>query len=64
LDEKYAAQVINSLNINYQTGLFRYFTPEQSAKVLSIIDPDETVDILLTFSAKKREQIIRTTKSG
>ncbi|MBI4008862.1 magnesium transporter, partial [Candidatus Roizmanbacteria bacterium] len=59
LDKKFAADVIRSLNINYQTSLFKYFTPEIAAKFISLIDPDEAVDIILTQSPKKREQIIR-----
>ena len=58
LDEKKAIGVINSLNINYQQALFNYFSVEKAARVVSLIDPDETVDILLTLPRKKREEII------
>lgn len=58
LNEEYAAQVIGNLNINYQNALFKFFTPERAAKVISLIDPDEAVDILLTLSPKRRELII------
>ena len=58
LDEKFAAEVIGKLNINYQTTLFKQFTPEKAAKVLILIDPDEAVDILLTIQIKKREEIV------
>ncbi len=58
LNEKFAAEVIGNLNINYQTSLFKNFQPEKAAKFLQFIDPDEAVDILLTLSEKKREQII------
>ncbi len=58
LDEKYAMDVIGSLNINYQHALFRNFSQEKAAKVINLIDPDEAVDILLTLSSKKKEEII------
>ncbi len=58
LDDKKVAEIINYLNINYQTALFRYFRPEKATKIISLIDPDEAVDILLTCSKKKREEIL------
>lgn len=58
LDEKFAVDVIGSLNINYQHALFRNFSEEKAAKVITLIDPDEAVDILLTLSNKKRGNII------
>ncbi len=57
-DEKYAADVISSLNINYQTALFRQFSPEKAAHIISLIDSDEAVDILLTLTERRREEII------
>ncbi len=58
LDEKTATNVVNSLSINYQTGLFKQFTSEKAAKLLSNMDSEEAVDILLTLSKKKREKIM------
>lgn len=58
LDEDFAAEVIGNLNVNYQTTLFRYFSPQKATKLISLIDPDEAVDILFTINRKKREQII------
>lgn len=58
VNQKFAAGVIKSLNINYQTALFKQFSPERAAKVIDSIDSDEAVDILLTLSTKKRTQII------
>ncbi len=57
LDEEYAASVINSLNLTYQTELFREFEPARAARVIAMIDPDEAVDILLAMSAKRRDEI-------
>lgn len=59
LDEEKAANVISNLNINYQTVLFRHFIPEKAAKVLSMIDPDNAVDILLTLSKKRQDEILK-----
>ena len=58
LDEKFAAEVIGNLNINFQTSLFKQFNPEKAAKIIELIDSDDSVDILLTISSKKRDQII------
>lgn len=58
LEEDFAADVINNLNINYQNALFRQFSPEKAAHIVSLIDPDEAVDILLTLTEKRRSDII------
>ncbi|MBI3619724.1 CBS domain-containing protein [Candidatus Roizmanbacteria bacterium] len=58
LKEEFAADVIAKMNVNYQTALFKHFSPEKAVKVISFIDPDEAVDILLALSARRREQII------
>ncbi len=58
MDERTATDVINNLSINYQTGLFKQFSSEKAAKLLASMDPEETVDILVTLSKKKREKIM------
>lgn len=58
LDNNYAANVIGNLNINYQRSLFRHFSPEKAATILSLLDPDEAVDVLLTLSLRRKESII------
>jgi magnesium transporter len=58
LDERFAAEVINNLNINYQSVLFRNFEPQQAAHLIAMIDPDEAVDILLTLTEHRRDEII------
>lgn len=60
LDEKFAADVITNLNINYQIALFRQFSDEKAAKIIMLIDPDEAVDVLLALPAKKRDEIIKS----
>jgi len=58
LDEEYAADVIEDLNANFQTALFRRFSPERAAKLIELIDPDDAVDILLTLPTEKRKEIL------
>ncbi len=58
LDEKFAADVIADLNVNYQTTLFKRFASEKGAKLVEHLDPDEAVDILLAISKEKREEIL------
>jgi len=62
LDEKQAIAVVNNLNLNYQSSLIKSYSCEKAAYILSLIDPDEAVDILLTFSKKKREAILNVMK--
>jgi CBS domain-containing protein/sporulation protein YlmC with PRC-barrel domain len=59
LDEKQAAEVMADLNLNYQLALFHHYRPEKAAELLSFIDPDEAVDILLALPRRKREEIIK-----
>jgi len=58
LDNEKAAEVISNLNISYQTAIFKNFHPEKAARLISFIDPDEAVDVLLTLSKKRREAIV------
>ncbi len=58
LDEEYAADVIEDLNANFQSALFRRFSPEKAAKLIELIDPDDAVDILLTLPKEKRKEIL------
>lgn len=58
LDDPKAADVISSLNINYQTALFKHYKPEKAAKFINLIDPDDAIDVLLTLSLKRRENIL------
>jgi CBS domain-containing protein len=62
LDEKQAIAVVNNLNLNYQSSLIKSYSCEKAAYILSLIDPDEAVDILLTFSKKRREAILNAMK--
>lgn len=58
LDSAYAADVIEDLNINYQTALFKRFDLEQASQLISLLETDEAVDILLTLPKVKRHEIL------
>lgn len=58
LSEEYAADVIEDLNVNYQTALFKRFAPEKASKIIDLLEPDEAVDILLTLPREKRIEIL------
>ncbi|MBI2051966.1 magnesium transporter [Candidatus Roizmanbacteria bacterium] len=56
--EQQSVEVINNLTLSYQTALFKQFTSEQAAKLISFMDPEEAVDVLYALSKKKREKIL------
>lgn len=58
LDDEFAAEVVANLNPSFQTALFNIFEAKKAAKILTLIDSDEAVDILLTFSERKREHLL------
>ncbi len=58
LSDEYAADVIEDLNVNYQTALFKRFAPEKATKIIDLLEPDEAVDILLTLPREKRVEIL------
>lgn len=58
IDEKTATDVIENLNINYQTELFRQFEPKKAAKIIAKIASEDAVDILISLSKKRRMQIL------
>lgn len=58
MDEALAAEVVENLNTSYQQSLFKTFIPSRCAKLITHMDPDEAVDILLALSTRKRETIL------
>ena len=58
MDQDYAAEVMKNLKLNYQTELFNQFTSEKAASVITKIEPDDAVDILLTLDARIRKDIL------
>ncbi len=57
LPNEYEAEVIQNLNVSRQRELLRSILPKHAAGILSLIDPDEAVDILLTLSERRRNLI-------
>ena len=58
LDKNLAKEVIENFNVNYQVSLFHNFSTEKIVQWLDLINDDDAVDILLTFSRKRREEIL------
>ncbi len=58
LPNEYEADVVQNLNVSHQRMLFRSIKAEHAAAVLSRVDPDEAVDILLSLPVKRREAIL------
>jgi magnesium transporter len=58
LPTEQAAEVLENLNINYQTALFADYEPETATRLIQLMDPDEAADILLTLQKTKREKIM------
>jgi magnesium transporter len=59
LDLKKAAEVVESLTVNYQVEVFQRFETAKAAELLNEIDPDEAVDILLALDRSRRDKIMR-----
>jgi len=60
LDKDFATEVISNLNINYQRDLFRSWNPEKSASIISKMEADIAVDILLSLSRRRRDEILKS----
>ncbi|MDO8571998.1 MAG: CBS domain-containing protein [bacterium] len=58
LPNEYEADVVQNLNISHQRMLFRTIKPTHAGEILSLVDPDDAVDILLSLPVKRREAIL------
>lgn len=58
LPNEYEAEVVQNLNVTRQRELLRSINPKHAAAILSLVDPDEAVDILLTLSERRRNAIM------
>jgi len=58
IDKKLAVEVIENFNINYQISLFHNFSSKSVIEWLNLINEDDAADILLTYSGKKRKEIL------
>lgn len=58
LDRQFASEVVAELNLNYQSSLLKKLSLEKTAKLIELMDPDEAVDVLMEFTAKRRNTIL------
>lgn len=59
METELVAQVVASLNLNYQSALFHHIPEYKAGKIIELMDPDEAVDVLSTLSIRRREKIIK-----
>lgn len=59
MDEEFSARVIADLNVDYQREIFRRFSPQHAGEILSLIEADEAVDVLLSLDMERREEILK-----
>lgn len=64
MDEKLSARVIADLNVDYQREIFQRFSAENAGRVLSLIHPEEAVDVLLSLDHSRREEILGHIQKG
>jgi magnesium transporter len=58
MDKDTSARVIADLNLDYQKEILGRYSAEHAGQILSLIDPDESVDALLVLEKAKREEIL------
>lgn len=58
LDSEFAAEVIAELNLNYQVLLFKQIGIKKTIEIITLMDPDEAVDVLNQFTDKHRAVIL------
>ena len=63
MDEEMSARVIADLNVDYQREIFRRFSPAHAGEILSLIEADEAVDVLLSLEIERREEILKYIKN-
>lgn len=59
LQYDFAAEVIAELNLNYQIALFKHLGHPKTAKIISLMDPDEAVDAVSQFSQNRKQAIMK-----
>ncbi len=58
MDKELSARVVADLNVDYQREIFQRFSAEHSGEILSLIDADEAVDVLLSLDSGRRKKIL------
>lgn len=64
MDEKLSARVVADLNLDFQREVFQRLLPENAGQILSLIPPDDAVDVLLSLDVQKREKILEYIQEG
>lgn len=58
MDKDLSARVIADLNLNYQKRIIGTYSDKEAGQILSLLDPDESIDVLLELDKEKRDAII------
>lgn len=58
MDKKYLARVLTELNPQFQISLIRRMPIEKIAFIISILEPDDAVDIISQFSEQGKKRIL------
>ncbi|MEI6532315.1 MAG: CBS domain-containing protein [Candidatus Roizmanbacteria bacterium] len=58
MDKKHATKVIKNLNITYKREIFQQWTPQEAVQFIDLFDDDDIVDILMTLTKIRREEIL------
>lgn len=64
MNKEMSARVIADLNLDYQREIFHRFSPQHAGEVLSLVDADEAVDVLLSLDNEKRQEILGHIQHG
>ena len=64
MDKELSARVVADLNVDYQRKIFQRFSPEHAGEILSLIDADEAVDVLLSLESSRRKNILEHISHG
>lgn len=59
MDKDLSARVIADLNLNYQKEILARYSDKEAGQILSLIDPDESLDVLLALDHQKREAVLQ-----
>lgn len=58
MDTAQSAQVVADIQSGFKTELFQRFSAQKAGKIITLMDPDEAVDILLTMSKARRNMVL------
>lgn len=58
-DKNYLADVISELNPVFQRSLLKRMPISKVGYLISLLDPDEAVDVISIFSRKKQEEVLK-----